>query len=121
MQCEKETNQNEAVYEINLDYLMSLNGHGDVFDIWWDRRDADLRYVLIARQYDKYITLAHFYRPVVWWTNSWTFAVYAHYDSGRFFNPHPNLFVNKNVSLNNKNKVCKLSLLTYFSAKVIKI
>ena len=102
MQCEKETNQNEAVYEINFDYLMSLNGH----------RDADLCYVLIARQYDKYITLAHFYRPVVWWTNSWTFAVYAHYDRGRFFNPHPNLFVNKNVSLNNKNKVCKLSLLT---------
>ena len=28
--------QYEAVYEINLDYLMSLNGHGDVFGIWWD-------------------------------------------------------------------------------------
>ena len=27
--------QYEAVYEINLDYLMSLNGHGDVFGIWW--------------------------------------------------------------------------------------
>ena len=25
------TAQYEAVYEINLDYLMSLNGHGDVF------------------------------------------------------------------------------------------
>ena len=22
---------------------MSLNGHGDVFGIWWDRRNADLR------------------------------------------------------------------------------
>jgi len=31
----------EAVYEINLDYLMSLNGHADVFGIWWDRRNAD--------------------------------------------------------------------------------
>ena len=29
--------QYEAVYEINLDYLMSLNGHADVFGIWWDR------------------------------------------------------------------------------------
>ena len=36
--------QYEAVYEINLDYLMSLNGHGDVFGIWWDRRNADLRF-----------------------------------------------------------------------------
>ena len=49
--------QYEAVYEINLDYLMSLNGHGDVFGIWWDRRNADLRYVLNSWQYDKSITL----------------------------------------------------------------
>jgi hypothetical protein len=46
--------QYEAVYEINLDYLMSLNGHADVFGIWWDRRNADLRYVLNSWQYDKY-------------------------------------------------------------------
>jgi len=45
--------QYEAVYEINLDYLMSLNGHGDVFGIWWDRRNADLRFVLTPWQYDK--------------------------------------------------------------------
>jgi len=38
--------QYEAVYEINLDYLMSLNGHADVLGIWWDRRNTDLRYVL---------------------------------------------------------------------------
>ena len=49
--------QYEAVYEINLDYLMSLNGHGDVFGIWWDRRNADLRFVLTPWQYDKYVAL----------------------------------------------------------------
>ena len=85
--------QYEAVYEINLDYLMSLNGHADVFGIWWDRRNADLRYVLNAWQYDKYITLAHFYRPVAWHAGGWTFAVYSHYDRGRFFNAHPKVFV----------------------------
>ena len=58
--------QYEAVYEINLDYLMSLNGHGDVFGIWWDRRNADLRFVLNSWQYDKYVALNHFYRPVAW-------------------------------------------------------
>ena len=78
--------QYEAVYEINLDYLMSLNGHGDVFGIWWDRRNADLRYVLNAWQYDKYITLAHFYRPVAWKAGGWTFAVYSHYNRGHFYN-----------------------------------
>ena len=50
---------------INLDYLMSLNGHGDVFGIWWDRRNADLRFVLTPWQYDKYVALNHFYRPTV--------------------------------------------------------
>ena len=81
--------QYEAVYEINLDYLMSLNGHGDVFGTWW----ADLRYVLNSWQYDKYVALSHFYRPVAWKAGAWTFAVYAHYDRGRFFNAHPKVFV----------------------------
>jgi hypothetical protein len=85
--------QYEAVYEINLDYLMSLNGHGDVFGIWWDRRNADLRFVLNSWQFDKYMGLAHFYRPVAWRAGGWTFAVYSHYDRGRFFNAHPKVFV----------------------------
>ena len=85
--------QYEAVYEINLDYLMSLNGHGDVFGIWWDRRNADLRFVLNNWQYDKYVALSHFYRPVAWKAGSWTFAVYTHYNRGRFYNAHPTVFV----------------------------
>ena len=85
--------QYEAVYEINLDYLMSLNGHGDVFGIWWDRRNADLRFVLNSWQFDKYMSLAHFYRPVAWKAGGWTFAVYSHYDRGHFYNAHPKVFV----------------------------
>ena len=85
--------QYEAVYEINLDYLMSLNGHGDVFGIWWDRRNADLRYVLNNWQFDKYVALSHFYRPVAWKAGSWTFAVYSHYNRGHFYNDRPTVFV----------------------------
>ena len=85
--------QYEAIYEINLDYLMSLNGHGDVFGIWWDRRNADLRFVLNSWQYDKYVALNHFYRPVAWKAGGWTFAVYAHYNRGHFYNAHPTVFV----------------------------
>ena len=85
--------QYEAVYEINLDYLMSLNGHADVFGIWWDRRNADLRYVLNSWQYDKYVALSHFYRPVAWKAGSWTFAVYSHYNRGHFYNDRPTVFV----------------------------
>ena len=40
--------QYDAVYEINLDYLLSINGRNDVLGPWWDRRNADLRYVLTA-------------------------------------------------------------------------
>ena len=85
--------QYEDVYEINLDYLMSLNGHRDIFGLGWERRNADLRYVLNSWQYDKYMGLAHFYRPVAWHAGGWTFAVYAHYDRGRFFNAHTKRFV----------------------------
>ena len=85
--------QYEAVYEINLDYLMSLNGHADVFGTWWNRRNADLRYVLNSWQYDKYVALSHFYRPVAWKAGSWTFAVYSHYNRGRFYNDRPTVFV----------------------------
>ena len=85
--------QYEAVYEINLDYLMSLNGHSDVFGIWWNRRNADLRYVLNSWQYDKYVALNHFYRPVAWKAGGWTFAVYSHYNRGHFYNAHPTVFV----------------------------
>ena len=85
--------QYEAVYEINLDYLMSLNGHGDVFGIWWDRRNADLRFVLNTWQFDKYMSLAYFYRPVAWKAGNWTFAVYSHYNRGHFYHAHPKVFV----------------------------
>ena len=85
--------QYEAVYEINLDDLMSLNGHGDVFGIWWDRRNADLRFVLTPWQHDKYVALNHFYRPVAWKAGGWTFAVYSHYGRGHFYNAHPKVFM----------------------------
>ena len=94
--------QYEAVYEINLDYLMSINGHADVFGIWWDRRNADLRFVLNAWQYDKYITLAYFYRPVAWRANGWIFNVYTRYDRGHFYHAHPTVFVTYKGGNNHK-------------------
>jgi len=85
--------QYDAVYEINLDYLMSVNGHADVFGIWWDRRNADLRFVLTPWQYDRYAALNYFYRPISWHNGAWTFHVYSRYDRGKFFMHHPTVFV----------------------------
>ena len=94
--------QYEAVYEINLDYLVSLNGHADVLGIWWDRRNADLRFVLDSWQFDKYMSLTYFYRPVAWHAGSWTFAVYSRYDRGHFYNAHPKVFVTYKGGNNHK-------------------
>ena len=85
--------QYDAVYEINLDYLMSVDSRADVFGIWWDRRNADLRFVLNSWQYDKYMALSHFYRPLSWHNGAWTFVVYAHYDRGHFYKARPKVFV----------------------------
>jgi hypothetical protein len=85
--------QYEAVYEINLDYLMNLNGHADAYGIWWDRRNDYLHDVLTSWQFNKYMSIGHFYRPVAWKAGGWTFAVYAHYDRGRYYNTHPKAFV----------------------------
>ena len=94
--------QYEAVYEINLDYLMSLNGSGDVFGIWWNRRNTDLRYVLTAWQYERYMSIAHFYRPVAWKAGNWTFAVYSHYKKGHFYNGRPTVYISYKGGNNHK-------------------
>ena len=35
--------QYEAVYEINLDHLLNVDTRADVFGLWWDIRNRDLR------------------------------------------------------------------------------
>mgnify|MGYP006872989989 CR=1 FL=1 len=86
--------QYDAVYEINLDYLMSVNGRNDVFGTWWNRRNMDLQYVLTAWQYNKYVALDYFYRPMTWNAGGWTFNIYAHYTNrSHFYKARPTVFV----------------------------
>ena len=94
--------QYEAVYEINLDYLLSVNGHADVLGPWWDRRNADLRYVLTSWQYARYMDLTYFYRPISWRNGAWTIHVYSHYDRTRFFKHRPAVYVSYRGGHNHK-------------------
>ena len=95
--------QYDAVYEINLDYLMSVNGRNDVYGVWWDRRNTDLQYVLTAYQYNKYIGLSYFYRPLSWKDGTWTFNVYTHYSNrSNFYKPHPKGYVSYKGGNNKK-------------------
>ena len=47
--------QYQAVYEINLDYLLNMQGERSLYGDYWTRRNSDLFYVLNARQYNYYI------------------------------------------------------------------
>ena len=94
--------QYDAVYEINLDYLLSVNGHADVLGPWWDRRNADLRYVLTSWQYARYMDLTYFYRPISWRNGAWTIHVYSHYDRTRFFKHRPAVYVSYRGGHNHK-------------------
>ena len=86
--------QYDAVYEINLDYMMSVNGRNDVFGTWWNRRNMDLQYVLTAWQYNKYVALDYFYRPMTWNAGGWTFNIYAHYTNrSHFYKARPTVFI----------------------------
>ena len=86
--------QYEAVYEINLDYLMSVNGKNDVLGIWWDRRNTDLRHVLTLSQYNRYIGMSYFYKPLSWSAGKWIFNVYSHYaNRSHFYKARPVAFL----------------------------
>ncbi len=85
--------QYNAVYEINLDYLLSIDSRGDVRGRWWDRRNSDLKYVLSPRQYERYVRLNHFYAPVSWRDGAWAFNVYTVYGNRHhYYRGHPTGF-----------------------------
>lgn len=71
--------QYEAAYEINLDYLMSINTVDDLAGNYWRWRNLDMSYVLLEWQYRAFCDAAYFYRPLYWDTDCWHFAIYARY------------------------------------------
>ena len=85
--------QYEAVYEINLDFLLCLNNPEDLNGVCWERRNDDLRDVLSAWQYDKYLTVEYFHHPVRWVDDAWFFTVYTHYMRDAWFFDAPKAFL----------------------------
>ena len=77
--------QYEAAYEINLDYLMSINSYTDLYGDYWRWRNLDLSYVLLDWQYRAYCDAAYFYRPLYYGAGSWHFSIYARYPRRDYF------------------------------------
>ena len=82
--------QYAAVYEINLDYLLSVTSQYDVYGAAWARRNSDLRFVLNYYQYEMYIRTSYFYEPLEWTGTTWRYGIYTRYtDRSRFFFSYP--------------------------------
>ena len=77
--------QYEAAYEINLDYLMSVNSQADLYGTYWQQRNLDLSYILLDWQYRLYLDATYFYRPLYWSAGYWHFGIYARYPRRDYF------------------------------------
>lgn len=77
--------QYEAAYEINLDYLLSVNHQDDLYGIYWERRNLDLSYILLDWQYQNYLAASYFYRPLYWEAGFWHFGIYRVYPHRSYF------------------------------------
>lgn len=77
--------QYEAAYEVNLDYLMSVDTYNDLYGAYWRQRNMDLSYILLDWQYRTYLNATYFYRPLYWNAGYWHFGIYARYPCRDYF------------------------------------
>ena len=84
--------QYNDAYEINLDFFLSMNTRGDIYEAYQGNRIRDLRCILLDWQYDLMMAADYFLRPMVWHAGGWLFPVYAHYDLGHFFFGRPSVW-----------------------------
>lgn len=81
--------QRNAVYEINLDYMMSLNSSADIYGAYWTYRNIDMSYVLSSAQYSLFRAADYFFRPV-YWKSGWRYHIHARYTNrSHFYYGHP--------------------------------
>ena len=86
--------QYDAAYEVNLDYLMSVNTCDDLYGVYWSNRNLDLSYILLDWQYRAFCAASYFYRPLYWNAGVWHFAIYSHYPHRHHFYFHrPTVYV----------------------------
>ena len=88
--------QYEDCYEINYDFIASINpvmddvvlGYDDAYDHYYDflnYRNEDLRYVMTDVQYASFLNLEYFLRPVYLSANHWLFRIHDIYRGWSFF------------------------------------
>ena len=81
--------QYNAVYEINIDYIMCVDVYDDIFGTYWTRRNNELRFVLSPAQYNLYMALEYFYRPISWDNRKFVLTIYNRYPKDRYYRAAP--------------------------------
>ncbi len=84
--------QYDRAYEINLDYLLHVNKASNCYGRYWSYRNADLRCILYDWQYNLYLSLDYFYRPIRW-VNGWFYPIFNHYRQGYYYFERPRVYV----------------------------
>lgn len=87
------TDQYDRAYEINLDYLMSINTASDCLGSVWNYRDVDMRCILLDWQYNLYRTIDYFFRPIRWMSGGWYYPIATHYRYGYYYFDCPSIYV----------------------------
>ena len=85
--------QYDRVYQVNLDYFMSIAYEADCYGVYWNYRDTDLRYILWDWHYRLYVTLDYFYRPIRWIRAAWHYPICDHYRYGYYYYERPRVYV----------------------------
>ncbi len=84
--------QYEAVYEINLDYLMNVTDSRTLYGSYWSLRNTVLRSVLSTWQWEAYRAAEYFYRPLSWLNGRWSWRIYTRYSRDRYYRSQPKAF-----------------------------
>ncbi|MCQ2230205.1 MAG: hypothetical protein MJZ13_10755 [Bacteroidales bacterium] len=88
--------QYDDCYEINYDFLHAINpwlndiayGYGDAIERYYqylDYRNDDLRYIMTARQYIRFMECEYFYRPIYTYNRNWGLRIHTIYSNTKFF------------------------------------
>lgn len=85
--------QYEAIYEINLDYFMCVGSALDLYSDLWKQRNFAIQRILTPYQYENFLRLKYFYRPLGWRDGRWEFRIYRVYPNrGHFMMNRPRAY-----------------------------
>lgn len=71
--------QREKAYQMNLNYLSSINSQRDIHSQNWNQRNFQLKGILSSSQWKLYKKASYFYQPISWKKGAYVHNIYARY------------------------------------------